>query len=188
MVERMNTSMMRDMPREIVPKREVKKSKETIGVHYEILLDPEMRKNLLERMDQFIKNILKTDVQIIVFLDKSARPLSWLFQKRFQKLFPEKEMPKIHFINIGGSDVGHEGYNLEHDEAGSDEITTKVSHHTKEQERVRNACQKTFDNKNVMVVDELALSGNSLSVAKELLKQTFPKMKRITTEAFFLAG
>ena len=60
------------------PKKELgpKPEKESRKVEYEILDSPESRLQLLERTDEIINYVRDENLDVLIFLDKSARPLS----------------------------------------------------------------------------------------------------------------
>lgn len=73
----------------------------------------EWRREVLERVDQLIDQIKKNDIQELIFLDKSARPLSWLLRNRWEHIDKKSKPPKIKYIDLGlrerkGDQLGEE--------------------------------------------------------------------------------
>jgi hypothetical protein len=71
---------------------------------YEILADPEARAELKDRVDHLIEQIIDKNIDTVVFLDKSARPISWLFREMWRRKLPERPHPDIRFFAIGRTD------------------------------------------------------------------------------------
>ncbi|MBU1132600.1 hypothetical protein KKC32_05150 [Patescibacteria group bacterium] len=69
---------------------------------YSRLMNPEWRLELVERIDQLIEQIKNSGIEELIFLDKSARPLSWLFQERWNN---KQSDPKIKYIDMGTMEV-----------------------------------------------------------------------------------
>jgi len=65
----------------------------------ELLPNQEQREVIKKRMIELVKT--GKEYERIIFLDKSARPLSCLFIKLFKKLYPDLPLPQINFLNIG---------------------------------------------------------------------------------------
>lgn len=72
---------------------------------YAILTNPEQREVIKRRGIDMINDSIEADM--VIFLDKSARPLSYLYRKLFPVIKPDKPMPKIKFLNIGSEKVTH---------------------------------------------------------------------------------
>ena len=74
---------------------------EQADFEFKILNDPEQRKLLMERVNTMVEIIEQDKYTNVIFLDKSARPLSTLCLDLWRKKFPDKKFPKINFMNIG---------------------------------------------------------------------------------------
>lgn len=72
---------------------------------YEILNNPQQREVLKRRGIDMVNDSVEADM--VIFLDKSARPLAHLYRKLFHIIQPDKSMPKVKFLNIGGEKVVH---------------------------------------------------------------------------------
>lgn len=77
------------------------------------LTNKEWRREALERVDQLINQIKDNDIEELIFLDKSARPLSWLLRDRWKHQNNEVKLPKIKYIDLGrrektGDELGEE--------------------------------------------------------------------------------
>ncbi len=65
------------------------------------LTNKEWRQEVLERVDQLIEQITDNGIEELIFLDKSARPLSWLVKERWKHKNIQKQSPKIKYIDLG---------------------------------------------------------------------------------------
>ena len=68
---------------------------------FSILTNREWRHGVLERVDQLIEQIKDNNIEELIFLDKSARPLSWLLGERLKHKNPKYKFPKIKYIDLG---------------------------------------------------------------------------------------
>lgn len=76
---------------------------------FDILADKETRRELKIRMNELIEQIREKKIDSVIFLDRSARPLSWLFLDIWKKLYPKEKHPDIKFMNIGKKSHLHVG-------------------------------------------------------------------------------
>lgn len=76
-----------------------RKQEENLEIRYRILTNPEQRKILKERVIELAKQA--KDVGMILFMDKSARPIAHLFKRVFPIFNPDTQPPDIKFLNIG---------------------------------------------------------------------------------------
>ncbi|MBI4435588.1 hypothetical protein HY630_02860 [Candidatus Uhrbacteria bacterium] len=180
---------------------------------YDILSDPEARERIKKRMLAFSMAIHDRGVESLVFLDRSARPLSWMFKDLWKRLYPTTASPDIHFVNIGTPSVLHGGqlgttsyssldsrtserlrqriYDLPEsdDWIRPEEIPQPwqqdAQSRAPEQTELKKLFKKQFDEKDVLIVDDLAASGRSQMVALALLSQAFPKAKAWQSGTFF---
>lgn len=126
----------------------------------------------------------------IIFLDKSARPVSWLVRELWDTLAFDKDgnktpMPKMNYLNIDreqwiGS-VDEEGTGLVDVSHLSPSIVRSLRsifimpNHKSEKitEDIDNA-QATIDGKNVLIVDEVRSTGRTMDISRKLLQRAFP--------------
>jgi len=71
---------------------------------YSRLMNPKWRREVLERVDHLIRQISDNHIENLIFLDKSARPLSWLIRARMKHL-GDDTIPNIQFIDLGGREI-----------------------------------------------------------------------------------
>ncbi|MCX6714713.1 MAG: hypothetical protein NTX72_02780 [Candidatus Uhrbacteria bacterium] len=70
---------------------------------YDILANPETRERLKERMFRFVKAVHDRHIDSLVFLDKSARPVSWMFHDLWKGMYGAEMRPDMKCVNIGTS-------------------------------------------------------------------------------------
>lgn len=126
----------------------------------------------------------------IIFLDKSARPVSWLVRELWDKLAFDEDgektpMPAMNFLNIdreqwigqvdeegtGVVDVSHLSPSIIRSlrsifvmpNQKSDRLTEEIDE-----------ADATIDGKNVLIVDEVRSTGRTMNIAKKLLQRAFP--------------
>ncbi len=66
---------------------------------YWILGDPQQREVMKRRSIVMVR--AAEDAGTVIFLDKTARPLGYLFRLVFPTVYPDKKIPEVKFINLG---------------------------------------------------------------------------------------
>ncbi|KKP80924.1 MAG: hypothetical protein UR81_C0012G0012, partial [Candidatus Levybacteria bacterium GW2011_GWB1_35_5] len=59
------------------------------------------RRRIGTDMFAFVLEVDREEYDSLVFLDKSARPVAWLFMDMYKRMFPHRTRPNVHFVNIG---------------------------------------------------------------------------------------
>ncbi|HEX9679500.1 MAG TPA: hypothetical protein VGA08_02680 [Candidatus Saccharimonadales bacterium] len=150
--------------------------------------DEQLRAEYLRRTERLIDTLADSHPDYVVFLDKSARPVSWMMDQMWDTVRNDTPRPDIKFVNIDREQWRDEvGSNLSHinadridfhrinelralflqrpvqdngaGEVGSD-VMTKPS---------------IFDEKNVVIIDEVKTSGDTLDIAKAIFRRAFPR-------------
>lgn len=129
--------------------RNIKKNK-PLGIEEEEYVE------LKKGISQLIGLTLNNDVSTVFFLDKSARPISWLFSGVWRTLQKEgrldQKCPEVRFINVGWSN--------RFPTIGKDKI-------------------KIPKDGNIMLVDETMVTGNTLLWGMTFLRDLFPDRRII---------
>ena len=124
---------------------------------------------------KLIDQITDFDADYVLYLDKSARPVSWMVNELWHDLAPDKPRPATKYANIDRLDwreiVGSDEVGVvDVQEAGQEAIQS-----------LRNIFSDPdspglglFDGKRVMIVDEVKASGDTLRIAEEFIKAAFP--------------
>jgi hypoxanthine phosphoribosyltransferase len=141
---RLTRENIRDMPEEIFDLTKMEK----YNTH-EI-------QNVAEGTVNLINLVVSEKKDTVFFLDKSARPLGFLFMKTWDELYPEKQKPQIRFVDIGRDDNSK----FFNEDAA---------------EKLRETYKNSVDGKNVLVVDEYSLSGGTLANARRVFESNFPE-------------
>ena len=153
---------------------------------YAQLDSPELRMKYVAYTESLIQQAVEDKIDDIVFLDKSARPIAWLMKGLWPMLGIDDEgkpakMPDIRYVNIDREQWGPVVGRSEDKDGGID--LSRVHPHAIEDLRSVFAVQNSdglspdqsfLDNKNVMVVDEVMTSGDTLRIAHGLFSRAFP--------------
>ncbi|MFA5936987.1 MAG: hypothetical protein WC822_03870 [Candidatus Paceibacterota bacterium] len=161
-------------------------------LEFRILNDPEQRKLLAERVMELVDQIYNDNIKNIIYLDKSARPISTLFSDLWRKKYPNKEMPLVNFINIG-TETGHlfeKKYNTHPGYIGDEDYDRFLNSLSKEkifeifgEDAIKEIINKysylklAKDGSVVQLIEEYTNTGESISLAKKILETAFPKLR-----------
>lgn len=171
-------------------------------MRYELLANPDLRYKYVRYTEALIARAVNEDVDTMIFLDKSARPVSWLMKSLWPTLgfrdFDENnqpipvKMPDIKYVNfdreqwaavMGRSEV-REGKGITLDGVHPDTIDSLTGLFAEKNLDVHEyiaAEDKTmFDEKNILIVDEVAASGDTLTMAKAIFNKAFKNANSIT--------
>ena len=162
---------------------------------YEQLNDTDLRYEYVRLTEKLIAKTLYEDKDELVFLDKSARPVAWLMRSLWPTLgfkdFDENDqpiiesMPDMKFLNIDreqweptmGRSEGKDGEGITLKYVSDDTIdslTGLMSERTLNSDEYVTKDEKTFfDDKNILIVDEVSASGDTLRIAEALLGKAF---------------
>ncbi len=150
----------------------------------------------------------------VIYLDKSARPVSWLVNT-FWDDFSSEERPSHSYLNIdrlpwfrrSGLNVDSDGYMQSPD--GSRRAAAPSDFHVENLDpsdfaRLRSlyieggiddedvdrimSTPSTLDGKNVLIVDEVARSGSTAKIATDLIKAAFPAVGDVHSAYFWRSG
>jgi hypothetical protein len=130
----------------------------------------------------------------VIWLDKSARPVSWLVDALWEQVAqPDAEKPDYEFLNIDRRVWFQlQGYNdeiidqlkpadFDIDKVPQDQIDAIRAYFTQGdldedswREQVWSLPTK-LDNQNVLIVDEVSSTGSTISIAVQLLKRAIPE-------------
>jgi hypoxanthine phosphoribosyltransferase len=118
--------------------------------------------------------IVSEHADILVLLDKSARPVAHLLKAIWRDIYPDFNFPEIKFVNIGRND----------ESKYADRDTLKTKHLEFADSTVKNA-DVNIDDKTVLVADEAIKSGESIKLAKKILEGAFPNTKKMIYTSVF---
>lgn len=183
-------------------KSETKHSTESDKIEsldYQILDAPELRAEYITLTDKLIQELIAKETDIAIYLDKSARPVAWMVNELWDRLAPRDaegnvpKKPQTKFLNIdreqwgaivgrsediGGIDVGRlPSKRLQELQA----TYAPIKGHSKPGD------VSLLTNKNVMVIDEVSVSGDTLNISRAILKEAFPDAAKIEAE-YWMSG
>lgn len=125
---------------------------------YELLADPAYRRVVAERTEHLIDLMVADGVDTLFFLDKSARPISWLFRDLWHRKHPDASVPAVYFFDIDIRAVHRSNHRFSR---------TKYWAMV---ERLRQTYSGLAAAKKIVVVDEYLEIGESLFLATLLLQ------------------
>lgn len=156
----------------------------------EVLADPAARERIKQEAVAFVRRLAgqKRGPDVLVFLDRSGRPAAWLFKALWERLYPERPVPEIKFINVGREKAGDEYVGRHADPrrrerflrslladgtmVGRLQKAFSVGSLAKKGEKEQ-VWSSYFDGQRVTLVDECRYEGTSLMMAKALLEAAF---------------
>ncbi len=174
--------------------------------------------NLISTLDgtstEYTKNPELPIPDHVIYLDKSARPVSWLVNT-FWSTFSDAKRPSSSYLNIdrqpwfrrSGIALDLNGYSVKpdgsyHRNTFSDFRPENIPHEdfariralylpegikTEDPEAIMHT-PSSLDGKNILIVDEVKRSGATLDIAKWLISQAFPDAADIRGAYFWDSG
>lgn len=150
---------------------------ENDSFEYRIIVG-DMQKKTASRTCDLLNLVRKDNIDSLVFLDRSARPASWLFEAFWCERFQD-DLPAVFYLNLGKKDLrskympgqgiaikkdGGFQFTGETDDPENIELFKKrVSDDYATKEKVRlhfgQAGEKAMSGKNVLVVDDIEFEG-----------------------------
>jgi len=169
---------------------------------YDILSDPELRHRYVRYTEKLIAKTITEEQDVLIFLDKSARPVSWLMRSLWPTLgvkgFDDEgnpipaPMPEMKYANIdreqwaplmGRSEVSSGRITL--DNVPPDTIDSLTGLYAVKAFDMLMPISKDeptmLDDQNVLIVDEVKSSGDTVVMAELLFKKAFKNAKSITS-------
>jgi len=138
--------------------------------------DQECRNFFLDRMQEIVEDCHADGMDEVVFLDKGARLLGGFFRKVWEVKHPDEEAPSVSFVNIGSEKArnyegkGYQALQYMDDAAYEREISDVKA-------QLLQSFGDKFDDKWVLLVDELCFEGRALNYAYQLFCDTYPNSK-----------
>lgn len=154
--------------------QEMREAKET-PVTFEIIRNPEFRQVLRDRLESLKQFVEEHHPNTLVFLDKSARPLSWLLRELWKQSPQQQAHPEIRFVNIGTSSSFFKSPNEKEMPQHLEEIAS----------RFRQTFGTTFSNQDLIIIDDVKSTGRSLRLAQQSFLTAFPDARSVRSAALF---
>jgi hypoxanthine phosphoribosyltransferase len=152
------------------------------------IFNEKQKEILKERVAEIIREVIDTNAKLIVFLDRSARPIAWMIRAAWDQLAQGKELPNMRFVNIGREKIerlkAEELKGLDDDEFW-ERITRKFWEQTSHKEyieKMKKGLAGVFHStdsasgarESIMIVDDYSETGHSLRLAAEFFTKHFP--------------
>ncbi|MEI7818647.1 MAG: hypothetical protein WCI47_00860 [bacterium] len=154
--------------------------------------DQDMRADYIQRTESLMLDMIRKDIDTVVYLDKSARPISW-FVKELWPVFikdSERSMPETKYANVDANSIMHRSADQSRptdEEIGQFTFTDDQIQGLRELfADPQNPGQSYFDGKKVMILDEIFVTGSSLKLAQRLFEMAFPGAE-FTAKAWMIA-
>lgn len=171
---------------------------------FRYLAKPEERQELARRVAELVRKVQEEQVDQLIFLDKSSRPLVTLFSDLWENASPGKPKPPISFLNIGKETA--EVFNVEEvspdfrsplyrgddnfegtmaQVASPEDLTTllNIPPEVIKETRKRYRYLQEADTQaaagtpiRVLVVDEHIITGETLTFAQKVIQGLFPHL------------
>lgn len=150
--------------------------------------DEQLRREYLRRTERLIEDIVSKAPDYVIYLDKSARPVAWLADEMWDEVAPDEHKPQFKFINIDREQwrdqIGSNASYIDASRIDQNRINelhalfaVKPIKDNGEGEVKPSVINEPtiFDGKKVMIVDEVRATGDTLDIAKAILRRAFPK-------------
>lgn len=167
---------------------EIKELGEPLSGEYHVLVSRKDREQLGKEMLRFVEKVHDEHPDVLIFLDKSARPAAWFFSALWNEMYPDEPKPEIKFVNLGQEKgIGPEttkGFflpffareaTLQQKEAVKEQLkSSKLIPLLRQNFQIGRSQEKTYlDNKMVWIINEHSYSGNTVFLAETLFEEAF---------------
>jgi len=154
-------------------------------LEYSILDSPELRAQYISLTDEVIRNMVENHIDTTIFIDKSARPVAWLVDQLWDQLVPPSDehgepykKPAFKFLNI---DREQWGAIVGRSEADGIDINSLPKERIDELHALFEPVEGVeegrplLENKRILIVDEVSVSGDTLDIAERIISKAFPE-------------
>jgi hypothetical protein len=180
----------RPLPEKLAPAPHENNS-EIIEFKYRILGNLEDRVEYITLTDRLIQKMVGSKTDTAIYLDKSARPVAWLVNELWDTLAPRDKdgnilkKPDTKFLNIDreqwGAIIGRSeelgGINV--DRLPKERLAELRELYAPISGEGNPGDVSLLTNRNVMVVDEVSVSGDTLTMSNSILNLAFPDAAKI---------
>jgi len=171
---------------------------------FEIITSPEARTRIFQKVQELIQRVQNEHIDTLVFLDKSARPISWLFRELWGRECADQPMPNVRFINIGRNVESHQQHDSLHQQIAANENIYEHAEGDVNAVEAKNMLQRNaigiqetaiheiqkiynddFVDQQVLIIDEYMSTGATKVKAAALFAEAFPQAKQIISTHLF---
>lgn len=149
----------------------------------------ELQRMYVRNTDKLIGRVVEDDIDHAVFLDKSARPISWMMRELWDELASSEDgetpsMPETSFLNIdreqwrdvmGGREEGSGRIDVSRVDQSVIDSLRRIFLTNPETDQPVQEAPTVLDGKRVMIVDEVKFSGDTGEIARRLLQRAIPE-------------
>lgn len=156
---------------------------------------PEKIELFKKRTQEMIERVIDENTDVLVFMDRSSRPLAWALQAAWDKEKLGRDMPKIKFANIGREkgelvewmDQPPLRYSFDTEAEWQEAVEEYWSGLDSADyvEKLSRDIKDVIDQRGkIMIVDDWSQSGFSLGLAGSFFRRNFPR-NQISSATYF---
>jgi hypothetical protein len=155
----------------------------------EFVSDEKMRTIYIQRTSELIERILKEDCDTVIYLDKSARPVSLMVREMWDIFAPDKPKPDTKFANVDAHHwlndsearpETHEAHAMVIPQSVIQELQNAFKNEFYQKDENGNVLLNDSNQpigKKVLIVDEISVTGSTLVLAKKMFEAAFPEVE-----------
>ncbi len=140
--------------------------------------DEDLRADYIARTERLMEKIVERDIDTVLYLDKSARPVSWFVRELWPVLMKGHQAPETKYANVDANAViglASTGARPSDDEMANFSFSDEqVAELRQTYADPQNPEATLFDGKRILIVDEIFVSGSTLKLAQKLFEEAFP--------------
>lgn len=156
------------------------------------LKDPEVRNRIHKRGKELVEFVKISNFETLVFIDRSARPISWIFDAFWMKFLPDDIKPDSIFLYLGQKDLrrkyidgigsaisetGHQFVGIYDTKENISLFQQRVREDKKTLRRIKRELGekgvKNLRDRKVLIIDESEFEGVSRLFAEEVIDEVF---------------
>lgn len=154
---------------------------------------PEKRALIKRRARDLVNTIVEEDYNVLVFLDRSARPVYWILHEAWKAMGVQRPFPTTRFLNIGREKLNMTGG---WDRPQIDEDEEAFWQKFKSADYIKEMKKKVADKPihtdwlgrdsrgKVLLIDDVSVSGMTLGLADNFLSHHLPRAQVVKSKFF----
>ncbi len=168
------------------------KTEDEMEENKEVVFNKEQIDVLRKRTRELVGEIIKNEYSVLVFMDRSARPISWMIRAAWDKYADGKPIPAIRFVNIGREKGDVVGWSSSPDYYVDSEDSNGIIPGEKKREiekkfwsrlegedylkSFKKGLEQEISGGKILLVDDYISSGYSIGLAKNYFRYHFPEV------------